>query len=373
MVIILPHADQQGVHYYIGQMSGTSLDGVDTVLVAASDHKIELIGSVHQGFPDALKMQVVSLCQGIEDELNLAAKVSNQLSRLYALGVKDVLKHTNVSHEQIEAIGCHGQTVRHVPPHYTLQLINGALLAELTGINVVCDFRSRDIAAGGQGAPLVPAFHQQVFQQENNDTIVVNVGGMANITFLPVNGEVGGFDTGPGNILMDAWCASHGKGQYDLNGQWAQSGQVNERLLGQLIDDPYFKMAAPKSTGREHFNLPWLTQFPINDIPPEDIQATLLQLTASSISIDIKRLTASADVVVCGGGAFNGQLLKTLSHELGSEYHVCRSAKLGIDPQWVEAMAFAWLAQQNVLRLAGNVAAVTGAQGSRILGCLYPA
>lgn len=373
MVITLHHADDNKTSYYIGQMSGTSLDGIDTVLVSMADGKIELIGSTHAAFPDALRMQIMSLCQGVEDELNIAARLSNQLSQLYAQGVKDVLKHTHFSAEQITAIGCHGQTVRHMPPHYTVQLINGALLAELTGINVVCNFRARDMAAGGQGAPLVPAFHQQVFQQEGQDSMVVNIGGMANITFLPVKGDVGGFDTGPGNVLMDAWCMNNGKGQYDLNGQWAQSGTVNTRLLNQLLDDPYFKMPAPKSTGREHFNLQWLTQFPIEDIPSEDVQATLLQLTVNSICHEIKRLTDSGDVVICGGGAFNGELLKALSHELGSNYHVCRSAKLGIDPQWVEAMAFAWLAQQNILKLTGNLAGVTGAKGERVLGALYPA
>ena len=368
----MPRADDNS-SYYIGQMSGTSLDGIDTVLVSMTNGQLELIGSTHAAFPDALRMQVMSLCQGVEDELNLAARVSNQLSQLYAQSVKDVLNHTNFNPQQITAIGCHGQTVRHMPPHYTVQLINGALLAELTNINVVCDFRARDMAAGGQGAPLVPAFHHQVFQQADKDTLVVNIGGMANITYLPIDGEVGGFDTGPGNILMDAWCVNNGKGQYDLNGQWAHSGDVNTRLLNQLLDDPYFKMPAPKSTGREHFNLQWLTQFPIDDIPAEDVQATLLQLTVNSISHEIKRLTQSSDVIICGGGAFNGELLKGLTRELGSEFHVCRSAKLGIDPQWVEAMAFAWLAHQNILKLTGNLSGVTGAKGERVLGALYPA
>lgn len=371
MVTTLPHVDTD---YYIGQMSGTSLDGVDTVIIAVtSDNQIELIGSIHHEFPAALKEQVMALCQGTKDELDLAAKVSNQLSRLYAKGVQEVLINTGINASEIKAIGCHGQTVRHMPPHYTVQLVNGALLAELTHIDVVCDFRSRDMAAGGQGAPLVPAFHQQVFQQSGKDTVVVNIGGMANITFLPAHGDVGGFDTGPGNILMDAWCAKHNKGAFDDNGQWAHSGNINEQLLAQLLDDPYFKMPAPKSTGREHFNLQWLTQFPIQNIPTADVQATLLQLTAVSIVKEIKQLTKSADVVICGGGAFNGQLLKALSQILGSNFHVCRSVRMGIDPQWVEAMAFAWLGQQNLLRLAGNVSDVTGAKGPRILGALYPA
>jgi len=359
--------------YYIGQMSGTSLDGVDTVLVAISAGKVELIDSLHLAFPESLKRKVMALCSGTNDELDLSARVSNELSQLYGQGVNQLIQHTHIKADQISAIGCHGQTVRHIPPHYTVQLINGALLAELTNINVVCDFRSRDMAAGGQGAPLVPAFHQQVFQQADEDTLVVNVGGMANITFLPQSGDVGGFDTGPGNVLMDAWCLKHNKGHYDENGQWAHSGKANKTLLKQLLDDPYFKLPAPKSTGREHFNLQWLTQFPISDIAPEDVQATLLQLTVISIAQEIKRLSQRAEVVICGGGAYNGQLLKCLSHELGSDFHVCRSAKMGIDPQWVEAMAFAWLAQQNMLSLGGNIANVTGAKGSRILGALYPA
>jgi len=359
--------------YYIGQMSGTSMDGIDTVLIRISAGNVELIDSLHQAFPDRLKQKVMALCSGTQDELDLSARVSNELSEQYAASVHLLLEHTHICSSDVAAIGCHGQTVRHMPPHYTVQLINGALLAERTGINVVCDFRTRDMAAGGQGAPLVPAFHQQVFQQADKDTVVVNIGGMANITFLPQNGDVSGFDTGPGNVLMDAWCVQHNKGHFDENGQWAQSGQVNHTLLKQLLDDPYFKLPAPKSTGREHFNLQWLTQFPMKGIQAEYVQATLLQLTVTSISNEIKQLTQRAEVVVCGGGAYNGQLLKKLSHELGADFHVCRSAKMGIDPQWVEAMAFAWLAQQNLLQLAGNVEKVTGAKGPRILGALYPA
>jgi len=370
MVTILPLDNPS---YYIGQMSGTSMDGVDTVLVSIAGGKIELVDSLHHDFPSTLKDQVFKLCQGCEDELDLCAKVSNQLSELYAIGANALLEHTGLKADQVSAIGCHGQTVRHMPPNYTVQLINGALLAELTNINVVCDFRSRDMAAGGQGAPLVPAFHQQVFQQADKDTVVVNIGGMANITFLPTKGDVGGFDTGPGNVLMDAWTQHHNKGAYDHNGQWAHSGEVETVLLKQLLDDPYFKLPAPKSTGREHFNLQWLMQYPIKKLPAENVQATLLQLTVNSICDEIKKLTSSAEVVICGGGAYNGQLLKCLSHELGAEYHVCRSAKMGIDPQWVEAMAFAWLAQQNLLKLGGNISNVTGAKGSRILGALYPA
>ncbi|GAA6136118.1 anhydro-N-acetylmuramic acid kinase [Oceaniserpentilla sp. 4NH20-0058] len=370
MVIIL-HQDDPC--YYIGQMSGTSLDGIDTVLIRISGGNIELIDSLHQQFPNTIQQNIMALCHGTQDELDLSARVSKQLSELYAKGVNELLIHSGVKANQISAIGCHGQTVRHMPPHYTVQLINGSVLAELTGINVVCDFRARDMAAGGQGAPLVPAFHQQVFQQSDKDTVVVNIGGMANITFLPQTGKVGGFDTGPGNVLMDAWFLKHHKGHYDHNGQWAQSGSVNKTLLQQLLDDPYFKLPAPKSTGREHFNLQWLMQFPISSIANEDVQATLLQLTSRSIVQEIKRLTPSAEVVICGGGAFNGQLLKCLSHDLGADYHVCRSAKMGIDPQWVEAMAFAWLAQQNMLGLGGNVPDVTGAKGMRVLGALYPA
>lgn len=370
MVTTLP---QDNPSYYMGQMSGTSMDGVDTVLMSIAGGKIELIDSIHHEFPEKLKQSIMALCHGTQDELDLSAKVSNQLSALYAQGINELLTHTGMQPEDISAIGCHGQTVRHMPPHYTIQLVNGALLAELTRINVVCDFRSRDMAAGGQGAPLVPAFHQQVFQQADKDTLVVNIGGMANITYLPHDGNVGGFDTGPGNVLMDAWCVAHGKGEFDENGQWAHSGSVNQTLLKQLLDDPYFKLPAPKSTGREHFNLQWLTQFPIKDLPAQDVQATLLQLTASSIAHEIKRLSDKAEVIICGGGAYNGQLIKSLSHELGPDFHVCRSAKMGIDPQWVEAMAFAWLAQQNILLLGGNISNVTGAKGSRILGALYPA
>jgi len=353
-------------------MSGTSLDGVDTVLIDVTDGQFTLVAQHHLAFPAQLKEQVLSICNGTKDELHLCAITSNELSQLYALGVLAVLKQSATSSSLVYAIGCHGQTVRHMPPQYTVQLINGALLAELTSINVVCDFRSRDMAATGQGAPLVPAFHRSLFQKENEDVFVVNIGGMANVSFLKNDGVVLGYDTGPGNVLMDAWCQVHTQQDYDKNGEWAASGQVNEALLLAMMEENYFTLPAPKSTGRELFNLPWLKQFAVQGISDKDVMATLTQLTVNSIAKEVQRLSQRGEVIICGGGALNGYLMNTLQQQL-KNYNVLSCAQLDLDPQCIEAMAFAWLAQQCVERKPANVPGVTGALGERILGAIYPA
>ncbi len=362
--------------YYIGQMSGTSLDGIDSILMSIDGQEMQLLVSHHLDFPETLKHNILTLCQGTENELDACAKTSNALSELYAQGIQTLLKNSQITKEQITAIGCHGQTVRHMPPHYTVQLINGALLAELCDIDVVCDFRSRDMAAGGQGAPLVPAFHQALFQpfiqkSAAHDLFIVNIGGMANISHLNKEGNVRGHDTGPGNVLLDAWCLQHQNRPFDNNGQWAHGGHINNTLLKQLLDDPYFKLPAPKSTGREHFNLNWLMQFPLKGISPQDIQATLVELTVHSIAQEIELLANKGQVVVCGGGALNGYLMTRLQARLNN-FEISSSDKIGFDAQWIEAMAFAWLAKQCIERLPGNVAQVTGAKGLRILGAIYP-
>lgn len=358
--------------FYIGQMSGTSLDGVDTVLINVTDGQFTLVAQHHLAFPQSLKEQILCLCDGTQDELHLSAITANALSQLYGKGVNAVLKQASITALQVSAIGCHGQTVRHMPPQYTVQIINGALLAELTNINVVCDFRSRDMAASGQGAPLVPAFHRSLFQKESEDVSVVNIGGMANVSFLKANGAVLGYDTGPGNVLMDAWCQLHTQQDYDEDGQWAASGQVNEPLLLAMMEEDYFKLAAPKSTGRELFNLSWLEQFSTQNIAEKDVMATLTQLTVNSIAKEIQSLSSSSDVIMCGGGALNGHLMNAIELQLPN-HNVISCAQLGLDPQCIEAMAFAWLAKQCIERKPANVPGVTGASGERVLGAIYPA
>ncbi|MEH6348083.1 MAG: anhydro-N-acetylmuramic acid kinase [Bermanella sp.] len=364
--------DKPSSVFYIGQMSGTSLDGVDTVLINVTGGQFTLVTQHHLAFPPPLKEQVLNLCNGTQDELHLCAITSNALSQLYAQGVKAVLRQSSISASLVAAIGCHGQTVRHMPPQYTVQLINGALLAELTNIDVVCDFRSRDMAATGQGAPLVPAFHRSLFQKENEDVFVVNIGGMANVSFLKADGVILGYDTGPGNVLMDAWCQLHTQKDYDENGEWAATGQVNESLLLAMIEESYFKLPAPKSTGRELFNLPWLKQFSLQGVTDKNVMATLTQLTVNSIAQEIQSLGHDGDVIICGGGALNGYLMTCLQQQLRN-YNVFSCALLDLDPQCIEAMAFAWLAQQCIERKPGNVPEVTGALGKRVLGAIYPA
>ena len=360
------------MRHFIGQMSGTSLDGIDSVLIQVSPQGLTLVAHHHQSFPDNLKTRLIALCNGTSDELDVSAKAANELSRLYAEGAKALLAQQNLSPYDVTAIGCHGQTIRHMPPHYTVQIVNGALLAELTDIDVVCDFRNRDMAAGGQGAPLVPAFHEALFAQEDMTRVILNIGGMANISVLSDQANVTGHDTGPGNVLMDAWCKQHTGHDYDEDGQWARTGAIDHDLLKSLLDDPYFKLAPPKSTGREHFNLQWLKPFLRSDMTPENVQATLLALTSSSIAQEIKRTCSKGDVIVCGGGAFNSALMESLQDKL-EHFVVKPSSALGIDPQWIEAMAFAWLAQQCIERKTGNKSAVTGAKGPRVLGAIYPA
>jgi anhydro-N-acetylmuramic acid kinase len=361
--------------YYIGIMSGTSLDGVDTVLVDFAASVPILIGTFFRPYDDELRTQLLSLHQSDYDELHRAAMLSNRLSCLYAETVINLLKNTEIGFEQVTAIGCHGQTIRHCPEmerRYTIQLINAALLAELTRIAVVTDFRSRDMAAGGQGAPLVPAFHHALFQNPNCHRVIVNIGGIANITSLDPYNKVIGFDCGPGNILMDAWCLRHMGRNYDKDGQWAKAGKIILTLLENLFSDHFFSCQPPKSTGRELFNLEWLDRKLVGNEAPEDVQATLLQLTVMAIvrSIDDYCSTAT-EIYVCGGGAHNTLLMHRLIDAMPGR-KVTLTDQLGVAVDWVEAFAFAWLAQQAVLHKTGNLTAVTGAKGSRILGAIYP-
>lgn len=357
-------------------MSGTSLDGIDAVLAEISPTgQARLTRSHYLPYVDKLRSQLLALHAPQPNEIHLAACAANDLARLYARAINGLLD--GIDPATVRAIGCHGQTLRHRPADgYTLQIGNAALLAELTGITVVADFRSRDIAAGGQGAPLVPAFHTQALGHPAIHRVIANIGGIANITDLPVNGTVHGWDTGPGNMLLDAWVKRHSGAHYDHDGAWAASGIVHSGLLAVLVDHDYLKQPPPKSAGREQFNLDWLDASLNNlgqTIAPADVQATLLEFTALSLCDAVNRECGDAkELYVCGGGAHNALLMQRISAHL-PDIRVATTSALGIDPDWVEALAFAWLARQTIHHAPGNLPSVTGARGKRILGAIYPA
>jgi anhydro-N-acetylmuramic acid kinase len=353
-------------------MSGTSLDGVDAVLLDLAGPKPAPLGHVHRAFAPALRAELLALNVAGGGELERAALCANELARAYAAAIADLLAAASVDRRALHAIGCHGQTLRHRPQAgITLQIGNAALLAELTGIRVVADFRSRDVAAGGQGAPLAPAFHAVMFASAIEDRIVLNLGGMANLSWLPADGRLAGFDTGPGNCLMDLWAQKHLRRALDENGAWASGARPDTGLLGALLAEAYFCLPPPKSTGRDLFNAAWLESRLPPDINPQIVQATLLELTAQSVTQAMRlNFPGAQRLIACGGGVRNGALIARLSGLL-SPMPVDSSARHGIDPMQVEAAAFAWLARQTVQGKAGNVPAVTGARGPRILGAIY--
>jgi len=360
---------------YIGLMSGTSMDGVDGVLADFADGAIKTLEAAFVPFPPALREALMALQARGDNEIEREALAANELATCYAACVA---KLASAAPGPVRAIAVHGQTIRHRPElGFTRQTNNPALLAELAGIDVIADFRSRDIAAGGQGAPLVPAFHQARFGLAGRTRVVVNIGGIANISVLHGDGRVGGFDTGPGNVLMDAWIARHQGKEYDAGGAWASSGRVDSGLLAALKAEPYFALAAPKSTGRDLFHADWLDAVlgaHGRGIIPADVQATLTALTAHTIADAILAAGGKVDAVyVCGGGAYNGTLLRELAAALGGGITVESTAVLGVAPNRVEALAFAWLGYRFLQGEAGNLPAVTGARGPRILGALYPA
>lgn len=365
--------------FYIGLMSGTSLDGVDGVLMdLGTAPPWRTLAHAHLPFDAELKRLLLALNTPGHDELHQAALAAQDLARVYAQVVLDVCQLAGLPAQQVRAVGAHGQTVRHRPElGYTLQLNAPALLAELTGIDVVADFRSRDVAAGGQGAPLVPAFHQALFAsgRPGESVVVLNVGGMANLSILRDGQPPLGFDCGPGNALMDAWCEQHTGQAYDEDGAWGAGGQVQAEALALALADPFFALPPPKSTGRDLFNQEWLGHWLRTSQldAPQDVQATLCELTASSAALAVQAHAADAiRVVVCGGGALNGALMRRLQAKLPGTV-VEPSDAHGLPVMQVEAAAFAWLAQRHVHRLAGNVPQVTGAAGPRVLGALYPA
>jgi anhydro-N-acetylmuramic acid kinase len=369
--------------YFIGLMSGTSLDGVDGVIADFSAAAPALVlASASLPFEAGFKAELLALNTPGENELHRAALAANQLADTYAQVVELLLASaaaSGIRRQDIVAIGAHGQTVRHRPQEfgvgYTLQLNNPALLAERTGIDVVADFRTADVAAGGQGAPLVPAFHAAVWGDAQRDRAVLNIGGISNITLLRASGEVQGFDCGPGNALMDFWCQRHTGQPYDSGGAWAASGQVNAALLAQLLSSPYFARLPPKSTGRDLFNPAWLEQQlnGFSALPPADAQASLTALTAQACAQDLRHcLPAATELLVCGGGALNTELMRQIALALPG-VQVSSTQAHGLPPLQVEATAFAWLAQAFSHNKPGNLVAVTGAASPRVLGALYKA
>lgn len=368
--------------HYIGLMSGTSLDGVDGVLVDFSQGTPRVLSHQTLAFDDTLKAELMALNTAGANELHRGALAANALVQVYAQVVQALLTATGQTESTIRAIGAHGQTVRHQPGlfdgvGYTLQLNNPSLLAELTGIAVVADFRSRDVAAGGQGAPLVPVFHQGVFGKAAQTVAVLNIGGIANVSVLSAQGDVLGFDCGPGNALMDFWCQQHTGQPYDDNGQWGRSGRVMAPLLHAFMQEPFLQQPPPKSTGRDLFHPAWLTAHltRFEHASPADVQATLTEFTAQACANDVLRHAPDAcELIVCGGGALNGLLMARLQAGLSStSCQVVSSAERGMPALQVEATAFAWLARQTVLAQPGNAPKVTGAKGARILGGIFPA
>ncbi|MET3132317.1 anhydro-N-acetylmuramic acid kinase [Oxalobacteraceae bacterium GrIS 1.11] len=361
---------------YIGLMSGTSLDGVDGALVDFSGATARTLAAAYLPFPAALRAELMDLQSAGHNEIEREALAANVLAARYAACVAALLAEAGVAPAAVKAIGVHGQTIRHRPElGFTRQTNNPALLAELSGIDVIADFRSRDIAAGGQGAPLVPAFHQARFGLAGQTRIVANIGGIANISVLHGDGGVTGFDTGPGNVLMDAWIFRHLGREYDAGGAWAASGKEIPTLLAALLQEPYFDLAAPKSTGRDLFHPAWLDArlAPFAGAAPADVQFTLTKLSALTLAQAIRRYGPQADAVyICGGGAYNDTLLRELAAALDGQATVASTAQLGVAPNLVEALAFAWLALRFTQGEDGNLASVTGARGGRILGALYP-
>jgi len=365
---------QKPPNFYIGIMSGTSLDGVDAALVDLSSPQPKLVATHYLAYSPALKADLLALHQADFNELHTSQIISQQLAHLYARATADLLQKSCFQAQQIRAIGCHGQTIRHCPDQgYTIQLGNAALLAELSGIAVVSDFRSRDIAAGGQGAPLVPAFHHQVLRHASVHRVIVNIGGISNLSNLPPQHGTTGFDCGPGNLLMDAWIQAQRGQLFDEGGQWAASGRVIPELLEALRNEPFFNVAPPKSSGRDLFSMAWLRSKLAGDEAPADVQATLLALTSHSIAQAILQFCKGAqEIYLCGGGAHNHALVQQLTVALPS-YRISLTDELGIGVDWMEAIAFAWLAQQTLTGQSASLPGVTGARHPCVLGAIYSA
>ncbi|MEI7785783.1 MAG: anhydro-N-acetylmuramic acid kinase [Betaproteobacteria bacterium] len=368
---------------FIGLMSGTSMDGVDGVLADFAGAP-RILAQASLPIPESLKQELLALNKPGDNELHRAALAANALTELYGQTVQDLLaqaERRGISRHEVRAIGAHGQTVRHQPQAfggtgYTLQINNPALLAELSGLDVVADFRSADLAAGGQGAPLVPGFHAALWARQDLDIAALNIGGISNLTLLPAHGPVSGFDCGPGNALMDFWCQRHTGQAFDVDGTWAAGGKVLPDLLSRLLEEPFFQRQPPKSTGRDLFNPPWLMTIldtQAGRVSPQDVQATLTALTAQVCARDLlHHLPRAGELLVCGGGALNGELMRQLQAALPAT-QVLPSDQRGLPALLVEASAFAWLAWCWFARRPASLTEVTGAHAARVLGALYPA
>ena len=361
---------------FIGLISGTSIDGVDAALVTIEQNCPKLIETYFHEFDDSVREKILSLCSGPEITLRQLGEADVEIGRIFADATNDLLKRANITSKNVCAIGSHGQTIWHQPdgPHpFSLQIGDPNMIAEVTGITTVADFRQRDLTAGGQGAPLAPLLHRNCFRGEK-DRVVVNIGGISNMTALGKGDNCFAFDTGPGNVLMDYWTNKHHAHTFDANGEWAKSGKTNAELLDLLLEEAYFDLPGPKSTGRDLFNGTWLEQklrlAPA--VTEEDVQATLLQFTVNTIATPIKNTTKAQEVYVCGGGANNNYLMNCLGDAL-PEYEVATTSKLGIDPDWVEAIAFAWMASETISGRRIDTTAFTGAKSPVILGGIYQA
>ena len=358
----------------IGVMSGTSLDGADAVLADISSHAPRCVAAAFAPFPSALKARLLALCTPGADSLDESGACSVALADIYAEVVARLLEAAGVASSSVQAIGCHGQTVRHRPElGYTIQLNDAARLADRTGIDVIADFRRRDVAAGGQGAPLVPLFHDAVFRHESRHRVIVNIGGIGNITSLRPGESVSGFDCGPGNVLMDTWVRRHRGKEFDEDGRWASEGRVDQRILASLMAEPFLAAPPPKSTGRELFNVEWLGARIGNHDTPADVQATLLEFTSRTVVDAIDRYCGGCEeIYLCGGGARNRKLAARIG-EVAAPRPVHPTESLGVPSAHVEAMAFAWLAVKCIRREAVHLMNVTGARHPCILGAIYPA
>ncbi|MGH1372348.1 MAG: anhydro-N-acetylmuramic acid kinase [Cellvibrionaceae bacterium] len=361
---------------YIGLMSGTSADGIDATLIEINGHQVELKGHLEVPHNAALRAAILNLCESGNHEIDRMGELDQQLGKAFAQAAIALLQQQQLSPTQITAIGSHGQTIRHRPSAtqaFTLQIADPNQIAHLTGITTIADFRRRDMAAGGEGAPLAPAFHQAVFSHDEQERLIINIGGISNISHLKGHSLLTGFDSGPGNALMDGWIKRHKNQDYDTGGEWANSGRPDSRLLERMLKHPYLSRPTPKSTGREDFHMKWLDQLLADTSYPQedrDVQATLLEFTCQTIALHIQALDAQPDgIYICGGGALNNTLMNRLNDICPTQ--VCTTDILGIAPQQVEGAAFGWLAHQTLCRASGNCPAVTGAEKEVVLGGVY--
>jgi anhydro-N-acetylmuramic acid kinase len=367
---------------YVGLMSGTSVDAIDSALVRCQNNHVSILATHQHAIPTEFKKQIAAISHSGSDEIERLGVLDRALGLLFAEATNMLLVAAKTQPAQVKAIGSHGQTIRHRPPSavargeasFSLQIGDPNTIAEHTGITTVADFRRRDIAAGGEGAPLAPSFHAAAFGKPGVNRAIVNIGGIANTSFLEGSELRMGFDTGPGNTLLDHWILSHSGEPYDRDGQWSTTGQVHQVLLERLLAHSYFNKVGPRSTGKEEFNLAWLNSHLVglDEIAAEDVQATLVELTSTSITRAIRHSPLNlSEIYICGGGCHNSHLMQCLAKQLAPAT-VQNTSVIGMDPDWVEAATFAWLASRTIDGLAGNSPAVTGATGERVLGGIYP-